>query len=191
MRSTRYGWAISPLLATAAATIAIWSGVAVVSNCPIDESASWSGLISRSKSDFATQDGTWRPVSLKPKPSTASTIPVSPTSTPSPAITVLHDHWMAYARDASAHPFASFGSTCRVPGRTNGSGVSVGASTSRTTPASRAAAAVTILKVEPGGYVWRSARFSIGWFGEETSRFQESLTAWPVPERTPGRTRGS
>ncbi|WP_449344862.1 hypothetical protein [Streptomyces narbonensis] len=55
VRSTRYGWAISPLFATAAATSAIWSGVAVVSNCPIDDSASWSGLIARSKLDFATQ----------------------------------------------------------------------------------------------------------------------------------------
>ncbi len=186
MRSTRCGRAISPLLATAAATIAICSGVAVVSNCPIEESASWSGLISRSKVDLATHDGTRSAVSLKPNRSTASTIPVRPTSTPSPAITVLHDHWRAYARDASPQPSASFGSTCRVPGSTNGSGVSVGASTSRTTPASRAAAAVTILNVEPGGYVCRSARFSIGRPGAEFSRSQASLTPGPVPESTPG-----
>jgi hypothetical protein len=33
-----------------------------------------------------------------------------------------------------------------------------------TLPSSSAAAAVTSLNVEPGGYVWRSARFTSGWF---------------------------
>lgn len=69
-----------------------------------------------SKFDFATHDGVRRPVSLKPKASAAATILSSPTFTPIPAITVLHDHRMASVSEASAQPVASLGST-RAPGR--------------------------------------------------------------------------
>ena len=58
---------------------------------------------------------------------------------------------MAYASEAFPQPLASFGRTVVVLGSVYGSGVSVSAFISVTTPASRAAAAVTILKVEPGG----------------------------------------
>ncbi len=55
-----------------------------------------------------------------------------------------------------------------------------------TTPASRAAAAVTILKVEPGGYVSRSARLSIGRAGSSFSAVQAVFALVPVPESTDG-----
>lgn len=55
-----------------------------------------------------------------------------------------------------------------------------------TAPESRAAAAVTILKVEPGGYVSRSARFSIGLAGSAFSRSQAALTRPPVPDSAAG-----
>ncbi len=60
--------------------------------------------------------------------------------------------------------------------------MSVSASGSVTTSASRAAAAVTILNVEPGGYVCLIARFSIGWLVDALSSRQESVTDEPVPE---------
>lgn len=141
----------SPPSATADATIAIWSGVAVVSNCPIDDSASWSSVISVSKLLFATPEGIRSPVSLKPNFCTASTMPLSPTRTPRSAITVLQETRIASASEASSQPRASLGSVVEVPGSTYGDGVSVSASGSVTTSASSAAAAVTTLKVEPGG----------------------------------------
>ncbi|GAA3084347.1 hypothetical protein GCM10020254_30930 [Streptomyces goshikiensis] len=186
VRSTRYGDSTSPPLATAAATIAIWSGVAVVLNCPMAESASWSGLMSVSKFERDTQEGTYSPPSLKPNRRAASTIPRSPTRTPILAITVLQDHCTASAIEASAQPVLAFGSRVLVPGSGYGSGVSVGASTSVTTPESRAAAAVTILNVEPGGYVSRNARLSIGRAGSALSRAQAALTRAPVPESSDG-----
>ncbi len=66
-------------------------------------------------------------------------------------MTVLQETRIASARDASSQPRASLGSVVRVPGRTYGDGVSVAARGSVTVRESRAAAAVTILKVEPGG----------------------------------------
>lgn len=67
-----------------------------------------------SKFDFATHDGVRRPVSLKPKASAAATILSSPTFTPIPAITVLHDHRMASVSEASAQPVASLGKHART-----------------------------------------------------------------------------
>ncbi len=58
---------------------------------------------------------------------------------------------MSSERPARLHAEVSFTSGVVVPGRTNGYGASVGASTSVTTPLASAAAAVTTLKVEPGG----------------------------------------
>ncbi|SCD32705.1 hypothetical protein GA0115250_102721 [Streptomyces sp. BvitLS-983] len=64
---------------------------------------------------------------------------------------MLHDHWKAYRSEASAHPSTSLLSCFSLPGRVYGSGERVGASGSVTVPASRAAAAVTTLKADPGG----------------------------------------
>ncbi len=118
VRSTRCGYMRSPPLATAEATIAIWSGVAVVSNWPMEDRASWSSLISVSKLLFATPDGIFSPVSLKPNFPTASTMPSSPTCTPRCAITVLHETRIASASDACSQPPASLGSVVEVPGST-------------------------------------------------------------------------
>lgn len=101
---------------TAAATIAICSGVALVLNCPMEDSASWSWLMSVSKFDRDTHDGTRSPSSLNPNRSAASTMPRSPTRTPIFAITVLQDHCTASAIEASWQPVAAFGSSVLVPG---------------------------------------------------------------------------
>lgn len=55
-----------------------------------------------------------------------------------------------------------------------------------TTPASSAAAAVTTLKVEPGGYVCRTARFSIGLSASPLSRAQDRPTVASFPESAAG-----
>ncbi len=83
-------------------------------------------------------------------------------------------------------PPASLVSRVEVPGSVNGLGVSVAASGSSTTPWSSAAAAVTTLNVEPGGYVWRSARFSIGRSAAAFSRAQALLLAVLLPDSSPG-----
>ncbi len=55
-----------------------------------------------------------------------------------------------------------------------------------TTPASSAAAAVTTLKVDPGGYVLRTARFSIGLSASPFSRVQDRPTAESFPDSAAG-----
>ncbi len=99
----------------------------------------------------ATGKGTRSPSSLKPKASAVDVMPRTPTSTPSLANTVLQDHSNASRSEASRHPSDSLVSFVRVPGSVYGSGERVGASRSRITPESSAAAAVTTLKVDPGG----------------------------------------
>ena len=78
-------------------------------------------------------------------------MPDSPTWSPSWANTVLHETRKAYRSEASAQPPASLPSRVEVSGSGYGSGESVAASMSVTTPLSSAAAAVTTLNVEPGG----------------------------------------
>ncbi len=95
VESTRYGCATSPPFATAAATIAIWSGVAFVSYWPMEDSASWSGDMPVSTLERATREGMRRSGSLKPNDRAVSSIRRSPVLTPSAAITVLHDQRMA------------------------------------------------------------------------------------------------
>lgn len=73
-----------------------------------------------------------------------------------------------------------------MPGSRYGSGESVALSRSVTTPASSAAAAVTTLNVEPGGYVCRTARLSIGLSGSEFSRYQDRAVAAAFPDSTAG-----
>ncbi len=73
-----------------------------------------------------------------------------------------------------------------VPGRVYGLGDFVGASGSVTAPESSAAAAVTTLNVEPGGYVWRIARFSIGLSAAPFSPRHAFATARPFPESRSG-----
>ncbi|CAM5507669.1 hypothetical protein SVIOM342S_01720 [Streptomyces violaceorubidus] len=118
---------------------------------PIDDSPSCARSTEVSKVLRATGKGIRSPSSLKPKASAMAVMPRTPTSTPSLANTVLQDHSNASRSEAFRHPSASFVSFVRVPGRVYGSGDRVGASRSRTTPASSAAAAVTTLNVEPGG----------------------------------------
>lgn len=59
-------------------------------------------------------------------------------------------------------------------------------SRSSTTPESSAAAAVITLKVEPGGYVLRTARFSIGLSASRFRVDQDLATAERFPDRTDG-----
>lgn len=88
---------------------------------------------------------------LKPNFSEVSTILSRVTLSPRLAKTELHETSSALLRLAFSQPLAWLTISVRVPGRKYGSGVSVGALTSETTPCSSAAAAVTTLNVEPGG----------------------------------------
>src|SRR4051812_23167561 len=186
VRSTRYGGRACPPLATAAATLAICSGVARVLYCPIEDSASCARSTLVSKVLWATEKGMRRPRSLKPKAWAVDTMSAAPTSTPSLANSVLHDHSKATRTETSLQPSDSFVSRVLVPGSRYGSGETVEASRSVTTPASSAAAAVTTLKVAPGGYVCRPARLSIGFSGSSFSRAQADSTASPFPDSSAG-----
>ncbi len=169
-------------MATAAATIAICSGVARVLYWPIDDSPScaWSSEVS--KVDRATGKGTRSAGLLKPKACAVVVMSVAPTATPSLANTVLQESVKASRTEAFRQPRDAFVRRVRVPGRVYGSGESVGASRSLTTPASSAAARVTTLKVEPGGYVRRIARLSIGRSRSAFSRRHASVAADPFPD---------
>ncbi len=123
---------------------------------------------------------------MKPKASAVLAIRSTPTLTPSLANTVLHDHSSALRSGTSLQPLDSFVREVLVPGRVYGSGESVGSSRSSTTPESRAAAAVSTLKVEPGGYVLRTARLSMGLSGSRFSVAQDRATAERFPDRTDG-----
>ncbi len=142
-----------PSSATPAATIAITSGVAAVSNCPIEESASCDSSIRVSKADRAARTGTSSFASSKPKFPAIAAIRSSPVRTPSQPSTLLQLAVIAASSDRPARSQAgvSLTSGVVVPGRTYGWGAAVGASMSVTTPSASAAAAVTTLKVEPGG----------------------------------------
>lgn len=88
---------------------------------------------------------------LKPNFSAVSTMLSRVTLSPMFANTELQEMRRASLRLAFSQPAWEFGSWVLVPGRKYGSGVSVGSLISLTTPCSSAAAAVTTLKVEPGG----------------------------------------
>lgn len=88
---------------------------------------------------------------LKPNFWAVSTILSRPTLSPMFAKTELQETWSAKFSVAFSQPLAWLTIGVLVPGRMYGSGVSVGALMSLTTPFSSAAAAVTTLKVEPGG----------------------------------------
>ncbi|CAM5552513.1 hypothetical protein SMICM304S_09410 [Streptomyces microflavus] len=62
----------------------------------------------------------------------------------------------------------------------------VGASTSETTPLSIAAAAVRILKVEPGGNVSRSGRLASGLLLSSRRALKRSLSLYEIPAKTSG-----
>lgn len=104
VRSTRYGVRTCPPSATAAATIAICSGVARVLYCPIDDSASCALSTLVSKVLGATEKGIRRPALLKPKACAVRAMSATPTSTPSFANTVLQDHSKASRSGASSQP---------------------------------------------------------------------------------------
>ncbi len=80
--STSCGYITVPALATPAATIAITSGVAAVSNWPIEESATCDSFIVVSKLERAARTGMSSLASLNPKPSAVAAIRSSPTRTP-------------------------------------------------------------------------------------------------------------
>lgn len=116
IRSTRYGCRSSPLLATAAETIAICRGVARVLYCPIDDSASCARSSEESKVLCATEKGILSAVSLKPKDRAVAAMSSTPTSTPSFANTVLHDHLNASRTERSSQPSDAFVRRVVVPG---------------------------------------------------------------------------
>ncbi len=154
--------------------------------CPIDDSASCARSTDVSKVLDATRNGTRTSVSLKPKLSAVARILATPVDTPSLANTVLHDRTNASRTVAFSQPLAPLISRVVVPGRVYGSGESVGSSRLPTTPASSAAAAVTTLNVDPGGYVRCTARFSIGRSGSAFSRAQVSRAVLPFPDSSAG-----
>ncbi|CAM5328117.1 hypothetical protein SALBM311S_06128 [Streptomyces alboniger] len=104
-------------MATAPATIAICNGVARVLYWPIDDSASCALSSVVSKVLRATGNGTRSPASLKPKACAVAVMSRTPTSTPSFANTVLHDHLKASRSERSTQPSDSFVSLVVVPGR--------------------------------------------------------------------------
>ncbi len=117
--STSCGRITVPLLAMPAATIAITSGVAEVSNWPIEESASCASSIRVSKLDLAARTGVSSRASLKPKDSAAVTIRRRPTSVPSRPSTLLQLSTIAVASDwsGSSQAAESLTSGTEVPGR--------------------------------------------------------------------------
>ena len=90
-------------------------------------------------------------VLLKPNFCAVSTMPSRPTESPSLANTELQETSSALLRLAFLQPLAWLTIGVRVSGRMYGSGVSVASLMSSILPCSSAAAAVTTLKVEPGG----------------------------------------
>jgi hypothetical protein len=95
IRSTRCGVRTAPWFATAAATIAICRGVARVLYWPMEDSASCASSTGASKVLGETRNGIPSFRSLNPNASAVVLIASGPTRTPSPAKTVLHDHWKA------------------------------------------------------------------------------------------------
>ncbi len=122
VRSTRYGGRTWPPPATAAATVAICSGVARVLYCPIEESPSCARSTEASKVDRETEKGMRRVSSLKPNASAVAAMSRTPTSTPSLANTVLQDRSNASRSDAFRQPSASLVSRVRVPAGCRGRG---------------------------------------------------------------------
>lgn len=103
-------------MATVAETIAIWSGVAAVSYCPMADSATCEASIRVSKLLGATGDGIRSPGSLKPNRRAIPAMSRSPIPAPSRAKTVLQEARKASFSGASSQPSAALPSRVAVPG---------------------------------------------------------------------------
>src|SRR4051794_70691 len=158
----------TPSLAIPAATIAIWSGVAATSNCPIADSAVWGLSGSSGKRLTAWRvSASSRSVKVRvPQPNflACARRASSPTLSPTSPKETLQETWSALVRVISLPPQPPRFSLTRslvvcgrsrvaVPG-TLVSGVYL--------PDIRAAAEVTSLKVDPGGRVSSMALLSRG-----------------------------
>ncbi len=99
------------------ATIAIWSGVAVVSNCPIADCATCEASIVVPKVLAATGKGIRSRRSLKPNRSATWAMVCSPIRAPSRAKTVLQESRKASLRLALRQPGTELPSRVAVPGR--------------------------------------------------------------------------
>ena len=146
---TRYGSIRTPSLAIAEVTIAICSGLAATSNCPIELSAScaWSSL---SGNWLATPPRSARWRWSKPNFCAWARSLSSPTSRPRFANAVLHETFNAWVMVTLVPPqLVELGRKVLVPGSRSRFGAST--RESGFLPSASAAAAVTSLKVEPGG----------------------------------------
>ena len=143
----------TPSLATAEVTMATWRGVTRTSYCPMPTCASCGGLSSAGTVDGVTLMGMSRS-SPKPNLSACSRIASPPSSMPSQPKAVLHESCMATARVTLSFgpqaPGCELGRPTSVCGRSSTAGPGIDESLSHC-PSSMAAAAVTILKTEPGG----------------------------------------
>ena len=139
----------TPLSAIVAATVANWSGVASTLPWPIAVEPTASGPpTAPARGSVLGRAPGMSGRELKPKRSAVSTRRCAPTFTPSGANTELHDSAKLLANVPPQNsPFAFSRSTPSIVVLScTGNGV-----VSFTSPASSAAVAVTILKVEPGG----------------------------------------
>ena len=101
--STRYGDITTPRLATAPTTIAICSGVAVTSYCPIDACAVCGSFMSAGNRLSAEVMGV-STVELKPKRSACSCIASAPSSMPIAPKVVLHERCSATSSVVTSLP---------------------------------------------------------------------------------------
>ena len=156
---------------TAAATIAICSGVAATSYPPIELSPVW-GTSSSSGKRLATDGMSDSGRVPKPNFSACSRRASAPSLTPSRAKPALHDRARARAI-VWLSPQLEY-SVVLVPGSLNDE---VSRMLSGSYPASRAAADTITLNVDPGGKISRTARFDIGLFLVSVVRAVQALRA--------------
>src|SRR3954454_23543286 len=142
--------------------MAICSGVAAVLYWPIEDSAVCEGFMPSEKTDALERTGV-NCSEVNPNFLASASILSLPRSEPTLPKTVLQEYRRAIRSVAFLQGMLpSFFSSVVVPGIVHGSGDFVFSPAELYRPFSRAAAAVTTLKVEPGGYVSRSARLSVG-----------------------------
>ena len=145
---TRYGSISTPSLAIPAVTIAICSGLAATSYCPIALRASCAWFIS-SGNWLATPPTSARWRRSKPNACAWARSLSSPTSRPSFANAVLHETFSAWVMVTRVPPqLVELGRKVLVPGSRSRFGAST--TDSGFLPSASAAAAVTSLKVDPG-----------------------------------------
>ncbi len=155
-----------------AATIAICSGVARTSNWPIADCAVWGAFGRAGNTDRAARIGTVMSLRSKPNFSAWARSASAPSAMPMAPKAVLQE--MRSALSTVVWSLGPHGRPSYVgsPTVVCGSGRFAGPGTTVSLvylPLASAAAAVTSLNVDPGGYVSDSARSSIGWFGSLVS----------------------